>query len=105
MPDDGDGSITGYIAGMKAGDMAVAQPLWEHYFARMVDLARGGCGPRGGGVETPPAMRKMLPFQPLTACARAWPKVDSHILPTGTTFGGYWWSSPRGRSGPRPAAS
>ena len=40
MPDDGDGSITGWIAGMKAGDLAAAQPLWEHYFARMVDLAR-----------------------------------------------------------------
>jgi hypothetical protein len=40
MPDDGEGSITGWIAGMKAGDLAAAQPLWERYFARMVDLAR-----------------------------------------------------------------
>ena len=59
MPDDGEGSITGWIAGMRAGDLAAAQPLWERYFARMVDLAqarlrasgqpgrrqrRGGCG-------------------------------------------------------------
>jgi DNA-directed RNA polymerase specialized sigma24 family protein len=36
----GDGSITGWIAGVKAGDLAAAQPLWERYFARMVDLAR-----------------------------------------------------------------
>jgi len=40
MPDDGEGSITGWIAGMRAGDLAAAQPLWERYFARMVDLAR-----------------------------------------------------------------
>jgi DNA-directed RNA polymerase specialized sigma24 family protein len=40
MAGDGHGSITGWIAGMKAGDAAAAQPLWEHYFARMVELAR-----------------------------------------------------------------
>jgi DNA-directed RNA polymerase specialized sigma24 family protein len=40
MPSDGDGSITRWIAGVKAGDLAAAQPLWERYFARMVDLAR-----------------------------------------------------------------
>jgi len=50
MPDDDEGSITGWIAGMRAGDLAAAQPLWEHYFARMVDLARArlrAAGPRG----------------------------------------------------------
>jgi len=50
MPDAGEGSITGWIAGMKAGDLAAAQPLWEHYFGRMVDLARArlrASGPRG----------------------------------------------------------
>jgi DNA-directed RNA polymerase specialized sigma24 family protein len=41
MAVDDQGSITGWIAGMKAGDLAAAQPLWERYFARMVDLARG----------------------------------------------------------------
>jgi DNA-directed RNA polymerase specialized sigma24 family protein len=40
MPDNGQGSITGWIASIKAGDLAAAQPLWENYFARMVDLAR-----------------------------------------------------------------
>jgi DNA-directed RNA polymerase specialized sigma24 family protein len=47
MPDDGDGSITGWIAGVKAGDLAAAQPLWERYFARMVELARSRL--RGSG--------------------------------------------------------
>jgi hypothetical protein len=40
IPGDGDGSITGCIAGAKAGDVAAAQPLWERQFARMVNLAR-----------------------------------------------------------------
>jgi DNA-directed RNA polymerase specialized sigma24 family protein len=40
MPDDADGSITRWIAGVKSGDLAAAQPLWERYFARMADLAR-----------------------------------------------------------------
>ena len=40
MPDDGQGSITRWIADLKGGDLAAAQPLWERYFARMVDLAR-----------------------------------------------------------------
>jgi hypothetical protein len=40
MSGDGQGSITGWIAELKAGDLAAAQPLWEHYFTRMVELAR-----------------------------------------------------------------
>jgi DNA-directed RNA polymerase specialized sigma24 family protein len=40
MPDDSPGSITGWIAGMKSGDLAAAQPLWERYFVRMAALAR-----------------------------------------------------------------
>ncbi len=40
MPDDGQGAITEWIAGMKAGDLAAGQPRWERYFSRMVDLAR-----------------------------------------------------------------
>jgi DNA-directed RNA polymerase specialized sigma24 family protein len=47
MPGDGQGSITGWIASVKSGDLAAAQPLWERYFARMVDLARARL--RGSG--------------------------------------------------------
>jgi hypothetical protein len=53
MPGDGDGSITGWIAAVKADDLAAAQPLWERYFARMVELARSRLRtsprPRGAG--------------------------------------------------------
>jgi hypothetical protein len=39
MPDD-VGSVTRWLGGLKAGDEAAAQQLWERYFARMVGLAR-----------------------------------------------------------------
>ncbi|WP_020465868.1 ECF-type sigma factor [Singulisphaera acidiphila] len=34
------GSVTHWIGDLKAGDVAAAQPLWERYFARLVQLAR-----------------------------------------------------------------
>jgi ECF sigma factor len=39
MPDV-EGSITLWIGGLKAGDEAAAQQLWERYFAWMMGLAR-----------------------------------------------------------------
>ena len=41
MPVEDEGSITRWINGVKGGDLAAAQPLWERYFARMVDLQTG----------------------------------------------------------------
>jgi DNA-directed RNA polymerase specialized sigma24 family protein len=37
---DGEGSVTHWIDNLKGGDAAAAQPLWERYFARLVQLAR-----------------------------------------------------------------
>jgi DNA-directed RNA polymerase specialized sigma24 family protein len=38
---DGDrGSVTNWIGGLKAGDGAAVQPLWERYYLRLVRLAR-----------------------------------------------------------------
>jgi DNA-directed RNA polymerase specialized sigma24 family protein len=34
------GSITGWLGDLKEGDQAAAQPLWEHYFAKLVTVAR-----------------------------------------------------------------
>jgi RNA polymerase sigma factor (sigma-70 family) len=34
------GSVTHWLALLKAGDAAAAQPLWERYFRRLVGLAR-----------------------------------------------------------------
>lgn len=36
----GEGSVTGWIGRLKAGDQSAAQQLWERYFARLVRLAR-----------------------------------------------------------------
>ena len=35
-----EGSVTNWIGQLQAGDSAVAQPLWERYFQRLVLLAR-----------------------------------------------------------------
>ncbi len=35
-----DGSITRWLGKLQAGDPAAAQQLWEHYFQRLVGLAR-----------------------------------------------------------------
>ena len=40
MSSDEQGSVTHWIGDLKAGDVAAAQPLWERYFARLVQLAR-----------------------------------------------------------------
>jgi DNA-directed RNA polymerase specialized sigma24 family protein len=34
------GSVTGWLVRLRAGDDAAAQPLWEGYFRRLVELAR-----------------------------------------------------------------
>ena len=40
MATEGEGSVTHWIGDLKGGDLAAAQPLWERYFARLVQLAR-----------------------------------------------------------------
>src|SRR5690242_18871300 len=48
------GSVTSWIGQLKAGDLAAAQPLWEHYFERMVRLARlklRALSPPGGDAD------------------------------------------------------
>ena len=34
------GSITGWLGELRDGDQAAAQPLWEHYFSKLVTIAR-----------------------------------------------------------------
>ena len=35
-----EGSVSLWLDKLRAGDRAAAQPLWEHYFQRLVGLAR-----------------------------------------------------------------
>ena len=53
MPLDDPGSVSRWIDGLKAGDRAAAQPLWDRYFAQLVRLARVKLrgGHRAGAVE------------------------------------------------------
>ncbi|MFO0806789.1 MAG: ECF-type sigma factor [Gemmataceae bacterium] len=43
------GQITGWLNGLRAGDGAAAQGLWEEYFKRLVGLARGRLAGRPAG--------------------------------------------------------
>ena len=70
---EGDGSITGWIAGLKSGDLAAAQPLWERYLRGWWTWRDAVCVVPGSGAEMRPATRKMRRFQHSTACALAWP--------------------------------
>ena len=49
MSDEPGGSVTRWIGALKAGDGAAAQPLWERYFARLVQLARAKLRATGKG--------------------------------------------------------
>ena len=40
MATDGEGSVSRWIAGLRAGDGEAAGPLWERYFADLVRVAR-----------------------------------------------------------------
>lgn len=47
MPEPGE--ITGWLAGLRAGDGVAAQRLWEAYFRRLVGLARARLAGRPAG--------------------------------------------------------
>jgi hypothetical protein len=48
-------AVTHWIGLLKADDEAGAQPLWEAYFGRLVDLARAApLRPGGGALPRPP---------------------------------------------------
>ncbi len=57
MPTD-DGSVTRWVAGLKAGDPASAHPLWQRYFEQLVRLARARLrdAPRGAADEEDAAL-------------------------------------------------
>jgi RNA polymerase sigma factor (sigma-70 family) len=42
---DADASVTQWIAGLKEGQASAAERLWEHYFHRLVGLARAKLNP------------------------------------------------------------
>ena len=59
-----EGSITGWIGGLKVGDPAAAQKLWESYFDKLVTLARKRLrdAPRGAADEEDIALSALDSF-------------------------------------------
>ena len=82
------GSITHWIGALKAGDLAAAQPLWEHYFQRLVRLAARSSGPDTAAALTP--TRRMPLSASSTASAIARPAAASRNWSTATICGGCW---------------
>jgi DNA-directed RNA polymerase specialized sigma24 family protein len=58
MTTDGEGSVTRWVGGLKAGDPVATRRLWERYFADLVRLARARLGdaPRGAADEEDAAL-------------------------------------------------
>jgi DNA-directed RNA polymerase specialized sigma24 family protein len=71
------GSVTIWLAQLKAGDSAAAGPLWEGYFARLVAVARGKlrAAPRGAADEEDVALSAFNSFCQGVECGR-FPRLD-----------------------------
>ena len=98
-----EGSVTRWLADLKAGRNAAVQPLWERYFSRVVELARlrmrSSQYKDAGSDEEDAALSA---FDSLCAGLARAGTLTSLIA---TTSGGCWLSSRPGKSRPRLAAS
>ena len=82
---EGEGSVTRWIADLKAGDAEAARPLWDRYFADLVRVARTKLrGPDGPG---PMRTRRTPPSAPSAASATAPPTAGSRTWSTATPSG------------------
>jgi DNA-directed RNA polymerase specialized sigma24 family protein len=72
------GSITTWLDKLKRGQPHAAQPLWERYFARLVELARGKLAglPRRMADEEDVALSAFQSFC-VAAAAQRFPQLDS----------------------------
>ena len=67
------GAITGWLDGLRAGDPAAAQRLWEEYFRRLVGVARARPGPR----TSPSARSTASAAGPRPAASPGWPTATT----------------------------
>lgn len=72
------GSVSTWLDKLKRGEAHAAQPLWERYFARLVELARGKLAglPRRVADEEDVALSAFQSFC-VAAAARRFPQLDS----------------------------
>jgi len=81
-------SITRWISGLRAGDEAAAQQLWERYFARMVGLARDKLrASRRGDMGSDEEDAAPSDFDSFCAGAA---RGNFPLWPTVTTSGRFW---------------
>jgi DNA-directed RNA polymerase specialized sigma24 family protein len=76
------GSVTGWLARLQAGEDAAAQPLWERYFRRLVELARSRLhgAPRADADEEDVALSAFDSFCRAAAGGRFPQLCDRHEL-------------------------
>src|SRR4051812_27208208 len=77
MASDGEGSVTRWFDGLRAGDPEAARQLWGHYFAPLVRLPRARLrdAPRGGSDEEDAALSAFDSLCRGTAAGR-FPRLD-----------------------------
>jgi DNA-directed RNA polymerase specialized sigma24 family protein len=77
MVGKGDGSVTGWIESLKAGDDFAAEKLWSRYFTALVRLARKRLrgAPRAAADEEDAALNAFDSFVRGAACGR-YPRLD-----------------------------
>ena len=81
-----EGSVTGWLQDVKAGEEQAAQRLWERYFGQLVRL----CRTKLGGRPWPIADEEDVALAPFTASARGCSKAGFPNCRIGTTCGGCW---------------
>jgi DNA-directed RNA polymerase specialized sigma24 family protein len=77
MTTDGEGSVTRWVGGLKAGDPEATRQLWERYFADLVRLARARLrdAPRAAADEEDAALSAFNSFCRGAECGR-FPRLD-----------------------------
>jgi DNA-directed RNA polymerase specialized sigma24 family protein len=77
MTTDGEGSVTRWVGGLKAGDPEATRQLWERYFADLMRLARARLrdAPRAAADEEDAALSAFNSFCRGAECGR-FPRLD-----------------------------
>ena len=93
MASDGEGSVTRWVSGLKAGDPEAATQLWQRYFVDLVRLAR----PRLRDISRAPADEEDVALSAFDSLCRVPARGDFPGSRIATTSGGCWSPLPRAR--------
>ena len=84
-----DGSVTRWLSDLKGGRNASAQPLWERYFTRMVELARLRL--RSSGHKDASSDEEDAALSAFDSLCTGWRGAGSPTWPIATISGGCSW--------------